>query len=181
MGLNGLQGRGSRLSGNVGLSRLFVSRPKKASLDTPLLLLLTTHTRSCLRPAFSTALTPARPEAGGAFARDAPPPDHRDPPALSDSVASRYYPLLSLCFSAPPPPVRPHDPRLVSTCCLSVPSACVGFAHHECPRRVCPCFGWVHVPWHGLSPSHVLTFRLWYIVFWGLFSLDLYLHFFFIQ
>jgi hypothetical protein len=88
----------------VGLSRLFVSRPKKASLDTPLLLLLTTHTRSCLRPAFSTALTPARPEAGGAFARDAPPPDHRDPPALSDSVASRYYPLLSLCFSAPPPP-----------------------------------------------------------------------------
>jgi hypothetical protein len=62
LGLNGLQGRGSRLSGNVGLSRLFVSRPKKASLDTPLLLLLTTHTRSCLRPAFSTALTPARPD-----------------------------------------------------------------------------------------------------------------------
>jgi hypothetical protein len=57
--------------------------------------------------------------------------------------------------SQPPPPVRPHDPRLVSTCCLSVPSACEGFAHHECPRRVCPCFGWVHVPWHGLSPSHV--------------------------
>lgn len=163
----------------MGLSRLFVSRPKKASLDTPLLLLLTTHTRSCLRPAFSTALTPARPDQE----------EHlRVTRRRRIAGIRRLSPIplnlgtiLSLPLLLSSPPVRSHDPRLVSTFCLSVPSACVGFAHHECPRRVCPCFGWVHVPWHGLSPSHVLTFRLWYIVFWGLFSLDLYLHFFFIQ